>query len=107
MAELQPALAQLWKAALLDGLLDESEARQHKALLRGLPRPRGMNCDAFQLFRLDDAGLTVEFDAADEGLSEPFIDELQADDGQRSWGTAGSARWRSLARTGLIALNSR
>ncbi len=29
---------------------------------------------------LDDAGLSVELDAADEDLSEPFFDELPAED---------------------------
>lgn len=48
----EPALAQLWKAALLGRPLDDSEARQHKAQLRGLPRPHGRNCAQMDGFSL-------------------------------------------------------
>jgi hypothetical protein len=48
----EPALAQLWKAALLGRPLDESEARQKKAQLRGLPRPHGRNCAQMDGFSL-------------------------------------------------------
>ena len=51
-AESEPALAQLWKAALLGRPLDESDARQKKAQLRGLPRPHGRNCAEMNGFSL-------------------------------------------------------
>lgn len=37
LAEAEPALAQLWKAALLGRPIDDSEALQNKAQLRGHP----------------------------------------------------------------------
>ncbi len=43
-AESQPALAELWKAALLGRPIDDSVALEKKAQLRGLPRPHGRNC---------------------------------------------------------------
>ena len=51
-ADSEPALAQLWKAALLGRPIDEGEARQNKAQLRGLPRPHGRNCAQMDGFSL-------------------------------------------------------
>ncbi len=51
-AESEPALAELWKAALLGRPIDDSVALQNKAQLRGLPRPHGRNCAEMHGFSL-------------------------------------------------------
>ncbi len=51
-AESEPALAELWKAALLGRPMDDSVALQNKAQLRGLPRPHGRNCAEMSGFGL-------------------------------------------------------
>ena len=51
-AESQPALAELWKAALLGRPIDDSVALEKKAQLRGLPRPHGRNCAQMDGFSL-------------------------------------------------------
>ncbi len=51
-AESEPALAELWKAALLGRPIDDSVALQKKAQLRGLPRPHGRNCGQMDGFSL-------------------------------------------------------
>ena len=48
----QPALAQLWKAALLGRPIDEGQARQNKAPLCGLPRSHGRKCGQMDGFSL-------------------------------------------------------
>ena len=51
-AESQPALAELWKAALPGRPIDDSVALKKKAQLRGLPRPQGRNCAQMDGFSL-------------------------------------------------------
>ena len=51
-AESEPALAELWKAALLGRPIDDSVALEKKAQLRGLPRPHGRNCAQMDGFSL-------------------------------------------------------
>jgi len=51
-AESEPALAELWRAALLGRPIDDSVALQNKAQLRGLPRPHGRNCAEMHGFSL-------------------------------------------------------
>ena len=51
-AESEPALAELWKVALLGRPIDDSVALQKKAQLRGLPRPHGRNCGQMDGFSL-------------------------------------------------------
>jgi len=51
-ADSEPALAELWKAALLGRPIDAAETRLKKAQLRGLPRPHGRNCAEMSGFSL-------------------------------------------------------
>ena len=51
-AQAEPALAELWKAALLGRPIDDSVALKNKAQLRGLPRSQGRNCAQMDGFSL-------------------------------------------------------